>query len=466
MKVYSVFVLTLSLLLTRCMSSAQGASPAPITTGASPAFTTTQDYVSHFYPLWFSYHQFQHTSSDHNHLVGPDHISNVYQSVVAVNDDTLYASTFLDLRAQPVILTVPATTATYSLLTLDPYGDIFTSGIPALTPGTFALVGPGFSGTLPGGVTPITMPLNISVMIFRVDKFSAAGVDQTTEASTFRASLNMQALCDFENTSCPGGVAPDTTGGNTSIEPEILFATPFKLMADTGIATDPITFLQQLQTAVAAPNTPPLSPAEQTLSDTFNSLLNSTSNQSQLAAGARAAHAAIVSDYLKHTISGTQWIHFTNIGNWGDAFLDRSAITEFLQYSNGITTAAYYHTFNDANGSPLDGSTGHVYVLTFPAGQLPMAQRFWSLTAYTPRSIELINNPENTYVVASYTPGLTPNPDGSVSIYMAQTLPAGVPMANFLPISTAPFNIMLRVYGPEGNVADNTFVPPPISKLK
>jgi hypothetical protein len=48
------------------------------------------------------------------------------------------------------------------------------------------------------------------------------------------------------------------------------------------------------------------------------------------------------------------------------------------------------------------------------------------LTAYTPEAIELVPNPAQKYAVASYTPGLQPNvDDGSVSIYMAQQLPAG-----------------------------------------
>ena len=35
-------------------------------------------------------------------------------------------------------------------------------------------------------------------------------------------------------------------------------------------------------------------------------------------------------------------------------------------------------------------------------------------------------------------------------------------MANRLPIPAGAFNIMLRVYGPKGSVADNTYVPPGI----
>src|SRR5277367_6412035 len=118
----------------------------------SAAYVTTAAYVTQFYPLWFTYYQYQVAS--HNRMVGPTKISPLYQIVVAINDDTLYASTFLNLTAQPIVLTIPTTTTNYSILTLDPYGTVFDVGLPALTAGTFALTGPGVIGTLPPEVAP------------------------------------------------------------------------------------------------------------------------------------------------------------------------------------------------------------------------------------------------------------------------------------------------------------------------
>src|SRR5581483_1016922 len=307
--------------------------------------------------------------------------------------------------------------------------------------------GPGYTGTLPPGATPVALPLDNSLLIFRVDKFSGAGVDETAAADTFRSSLEIQTLSDYQ---------ADPSGGGTNILPVAAFAAPFKDAADNLIATDPILFLKMLQTAVESSFTPPLTPEQQELSDEFNLLLANGSDQADLAAGVQAAHQAILDDYLDNT-GPTNWIHFTDIGDWGDNVLDRSAIAEFIQYGNNISAAAYYQTFDDASGAPLDGSTAGGYVLTFPAGDLPQADRFWSLTAYTPNSIELIPNDSDKYEVASYTPGLQYNADGSLSIYMSQQQPAGVPAANWLPVSSDLFNIMLRVYGPEGSVAADTY---------
>ncbi|HEY2886687.1 MAG TPA: DUF1214 domain-containing protein, partial [Rhizomicrobium sp.] len=344
------------------------------------------------------------------------------------------------------------------ILMLDAYGNVLPASIPK-TPGSYALIGPGgFTGTLPAEVTSIAIPVNFSALIFRADKFSPTGENQITQADAFRRSLRSQTLNDYlENPS----------GGAARIVPEILLAVPFKTAADNLIAHDPIAFLVQLQRAVGSSNTPDFSPYEQALSDRFNSLFaNRSANESEFSEGAQAAHKLILDRYFTHTHwaapTPTNWIHFTNIGEWGNQVVERSSITEFIQYANNITAAAYYHVFKDTNGLPLDGSNPRGYVLTFPAGQLPEAMRFWSVTAYTPEAIELVANPADKYAVASYTP---PQPDpenGSVSIYMARELPAGVPMANWLPIPSGAFNIMLRVYGPQGTVEAGTYVPPGI----
>lgn len=86
------------------------------------------------------------------------------------------------------------------------------------------------------------------------------------------------------------------------------------------------------------------------------------------------------------------------------------------------------------------------------------------MTAYTPEDVELVWNLAKKYVVGSYTPGLESNADGSLSIYLSADPPHGKPLANWLPVPRGPFNVMLRVYGPEGSVADATYVPPPVER--
>jgi hypothetical protein len=474
--------LCLASALTACLAMVPGISPGGAQTVVDPdaiagnaaivsqlsPFDTTVAYVVQFYPLWFTYYQSQLASNRRNQLVGPNRISPLYHYVVAINVDTLYASSYLDLTAQPVIVTIPGNTppfpfTAYSILMLDPYGNLLSASIPK-APGSYALIGPGgFTGTLPTEVTSsVMLPVNFSALIFRADKFSPTGENQIKEAEVFRKLLKSQTLTNY---------LENPRGGATSIVPEIFFTVPFKTTADDLIAQAPIAFLRQLQRAVESDHTPSPSPYEKALRNRFNSLFgNGTVDRPEFRAGAQAAHELILDRYLTYTNWApipTNWIHFTNIGDWGNQVVERSSITEFIQYANNIKAAAYYHVFNDANGNPLDGTDQGGYVLTFTLEQPPPeANRFWSLTAYTPEAIELVPNPAHKYAVASYTPHLQFNNDGSLSVYMAQQLPAGVPMANWLPIPPGAFNIMLRVYGPEGTVKDppNTYVPPPIEK--
>lgn len=397
----------------------------------SDIFATTAKYVVNFYSLWFTYNQSQ-VGLACNRLIGPDRISPIYQSVVAINDDTLYASTFLQLADQPVIVTFPPTNTTFSLLTLDPFGNVFQSGIPEQANGTFALVGPDFNGALPSNATPIHIPYNTSSFIIRVDKYSPTGENQTSQAEMFRTSLSLQALCDYLNQPCTNGAPHDVTGGAPLILPEIAFATPYKTIADTLATRDPIEFLKQLQLAVQSTNTPPLPADEAALSKKFDGDFDEARKQ-EFSAATRAAHRLILERYLTHT-GPTNWVRFRNIGSWGDRVVERASITEFIQYGNDISAAAYYHVFQYRDGVSLNGGNRQVYVLTFAPGQIPEAKRFWSITAYTPQAIELIPNRIDKYVVASYTPGLKKNNGGSLSVYLSATQPPGIPTANWLPV--------------------------------
>jgi hypothetical protein len=437
--------------------SAAGTTARDASHDSADPFDTAFNYVVTFYPRWFTFLQTVQT----NRLVGPDRISPIYHAVVAINVDTLYASAFFSIKDQPVIVTVPSTNTVYSVLLLDEYGNAV-PGITAAQPGgpgaVYALTGPSWSGgTLPDGAIQIKPGVNNGAIIFRADKYVKNGnvyEDMRKEANNFRRNLCLVSLPQYQP--CPNA-------GLAEILPEVVFAVPYKGLAVALIANQPILFLKSLQTAVLSPTTQPLTPDEQALSDNFNAFFSDPSNWPQMAAATKAAHTDIDDNYLTTTLQGTNWVHFTDIADWvqPSQYLDRSSVTDYIQYGNNISAASYYHAFVDGKGIPLDGSA-HNYVLTFKQGRQPLVTRFWSVTAYLPLSIELVPNSANKYAVASYTPDLDTAENGSVSIVMAVKKPVGVPRANWLPIPKGPFNILLRAYGPEN--AD-TYVPPPIKVL-
>ena len=251
------------------------------------------------------------------------------------------------------------------------------------------------------------------------------------------------------------------------ILPSAAFEVPFKKIADRMVQKRPKMFLKELQAALAGQTTQPMTKAEKALSDRFDKLFAKPKRARQLAKGAQRAHKRILSNYHKNTLPRSTWINFENMGDWNRSFKgyrDRSSITEYVQYANNFSAAAYYQSFLDKNHRVLNGKN-HIYIVKFSKRQLPAVKRFWSLTAYVPNSIALVPNKANKYAVASYTPKLVKGRSGSVKITLAHKRPKGTPKANWLPIPNGPFNIILRAYGPQGSVARGDYTPPPIRIL-
>jgi hypothetical protein len=442
----------------RPMTAPATANQAPTDQANQQAYATTQNYVIRFYPRFMTY--FQSSNGVPNRLVGPIGMGPEYGVVVAINDDTLYASAFVDVSQGPQILTIPKPGTIYSLLTLDVFGNVFSTNIPSQGYGTYALVPHGYSGSLPANTTRVEVPYPTTVWIFRADKYSSTGQNLTTAAEAFRTALRLASLPDYLKN-------PRT--GRTTLLPLATLAYRMKAIADEQATTAPTGFLRYIQQAVAAPSTQPLDSSDQTLIQAFNNAFaNANAAQARgdygpinaIAQATRDAHALIVDHWLSHTDSN-RWIHFDNVGKWGTAYLDRASLNEYIQYGNDATAAKYYDAFTDHLGAPLDGSVVRQYQLTFSKDQIPDAQRFWSLTAYIPPGVTLVPNAARKWVVAGYTPGLKTNRDGSITIYIAPRQPVGAPRANWLPVPSGPFSLLLRVYGPQGNTS-GTYSPPPI----
>ncbi|WP_080635996.1 DUF1214 domain-containing protein [Salinispora mooreana] len=441
------------LLATPSYTTARSPSPdgAAIDGQTAHVYEVTRRYVTKFYPRWFT-HQQQRVLVP-NLLFGPDEMSPTFRSVVAPSDDTLYTSALIGVRHEPAILEIPDTAATYGVLITDVYGNIINTDISTTSGGTYAFTGPGWSGSLPPEVAQIALPVTNPLLIIRTNRFSSEGENQSALAEEFRRSLRMGPLLAYER-----GVLAETL-----ILPVTFWARSFKRDAGRLIRNNPIRFLRELQRGVRDIRTPPLTGDNRELADEFDKLLATGRFDEEFARATQDAQSAIIANYLDNT-DQNNWINFRNIGFWGREYLDRSSIAEFCQYCNGIDSSAYYNVFQGEDDRPLNGASGG-YVLTFERDQIPQSRDFWSVTSYISETINLHRNPEDKYVVASYTPGLETNEDGSISIYATPTPPPGVSTANWLPVPDGPFSMLLRVYSPEGSVADGTYVPPAVREI-
>jgi hypothetical protein len=428
---------------------------------ASSTYTTSLNYAIRFYPRFLTF--FQQNYARENKFTGPDSMGPRYGLVVAPNNDTVYGEAFVNLSQGPDILTIPKTNVSYSLLTLDVWGDVFDTGISGA--GTYGLVQRNWHGTLPSGVKRIVVPYVQSEWIIRADRYASNGRNTNKQATFFRNHIRLATLSDYKSN-------PST--GSTLVLPLAFFSPRMKAMTDQAITESPRTFFGELQKALHSSTTRPLTASDIRLSHAFDRVFavakaaaahGNYRPMSEITQAAVDAHTMIIDNWVTH-IGKTRWVYFNNVGAWGTKYLDRASLTEYIQYGNNVSAATYYDAFTDSGGVPLDGGVIPAYRITFTKSQLPQAKRFWSVTAYIPPGVTLFPNSGNKWVVGSYTPGLRTARDGSVTIYIQTTPPAKPLRANWLPIPKGSFSLLLRVYGPTGNTATGNYTPPAVKPYR
>jgi hypothetical protein len=433
-------------------------------------FDAAYDFTVRYLPRYQTW--LSQTVGQSNVLIAPKSpMGPEYKGVVAINDDTLYTSATTDLTAEPVVLTLPSYSYKYSIIQVNGYGTVLDTGlVPISTGGKFLLTGPNFKGTIPADFKNIIkVPENWTQLAIRTDKYYYNGTtykDVQVDASNFRTKIKLQTLSNYRK---------NPSGGATEMEDLSYFGTPMKTAVDLLVQGEPKAFLTSLELAMISPTTSPISNDDKFLIANFstrfaaakkNANNGSINELSDMCAGARSAHNDIIANWRFHFI-GNNWIHFNNMGDWGSNYLDRSSGNLYIQYCNNRQAAYYAQAFLDSNCNLLTGAGNKSYTITFAKDQTPEFERFWSITAYTPEDIELVKNPANKYVVASYTPGLKKNLNGSITITL-RTLGKNETTVdpNVLPIPSGNFSIMLRVYGPKGSALAGTYVPPVVQAAK
>lgn len=436
---------------------------------AASNFDVALEYVVRFWPRLLTYFAQLNsiTTGNKNALFGPEEpMGPEYKAVVAINVDTLYTSSTIDLTAEPLVLSLAPYPYVYSMILVNGFGTVLDTNLePTAQGASFALCGPDFCGSVPACLTRVNVPVNWFQLAIRTDKYynSPTGyLDVSANADYFRRCSQLRPLSTWL-------CNPNT--GFTTLLPLSDYGTSVKAGADLLINTEPLAVFRLLKEAIASPSTAPLYPGDLALSAEFNKRFQEaqycafpgkkTSLTFQLCSGGRQAWQRLINRW-KTYVGCTNWTHFNNFGDWKCAYLDRAAGNEFIQYGNTASAAYYADAFVDSQGRSLIG-VGPGYTITFAANNIPQYTRFWSITAYDAEFVELIDNPANKYNVASYTPGLLSNCDGSITLYVSHDPPANpYLLPNWLPVGLGVFSLLLRVYGPQGLALSGNYVPPPV----
>jgi hypothetical protein len=386
-------------------------------------------------------------------------------AVITPNSDTPYSFTWLDLRAEPIVLTVPAVEKKryYAVMMCD--GNTYNYGYigsraTGNDPGSYMVVGPDWKGEIPKGIKKVfTSTTPFSLVAYRTQLFNPEDMSNVIKVQD---GYQVEPLSAFLKQPAPAAApainfSPATTAG---------IKENFWSYLDTALEYVPETNMDKdIRAKLAAIGIGP--------NKTFNIKDLSPEHQKAIVEGMKAGDEKI-STFLA---SG-----MTNVNGWqigslpGDEahyngdWLKRSGTAKAGLYGNSAAEAVYPLTRDDGNGETLDCSKSN-YTITFPAGQYPPVNAFWSVTMYDGKSQYLIKNPINRYLINSpMIPNMKKNADGSLTIFIQKDSPGADKEANWLPAPNDTVYLVMRLYWPKTEkpsvlpAGKGTWAPPGIVK--
>lgn len=379
--------------------------------------------------------------------------------VTCPNQDVVYGLGFFSLDEEPVIIQVPDFGDRFWVYALydqrtDQFGEL---GKPyGSKPGFYLLVGPNWQGEKPAGVAAIIRSRTaLSNAIPRVF------MDDTPEDRVAIQSVLNQVVAyplkdyDGKLKNITWNEAPniDVPQSDTS-EGETKWVVPEK-------------FFDEFPAVLAA--VPPL-PGEEALYAQYRQLMNAAKADPELkkvlVETAIETDKEVIQQFFrwKHNgrPAGNHWNRSTNNAQWGVDYFNRTGTSRSNMFDNKPNETQYFYTDVDATGQPLDGK--NTYSVTFPQGQTPPVNGFWSLTLYNDRHL-FHPNELNRYSLGTKNKNLRYNADGSLTLYAGAKSQGEGKETNWLPAPDGAFSLYIRAYWGKQPILDGSWKPPAVQRV-
>ncbi|MFA6914947.1 MAG: DUF1254 domain-containing protein [Parachlamydiales bacterium] len=382
-----------------------------------------------------------------------------FTDVVRPNADTLYTALNYDVSNEPLIVSVPSSEGRYFLLPwLDWWTDVFTAPGSRTTGNDaqiFAIVGPGWNGTLPDKVRVYRSPTAFGLLIGRTQ---TNGKGDYEAVHKFQDGMQAVPLSSYGKPYSPpkGIVNPNQDMSSPPEQIDKMNAKTFFTIFTNLLKANPphendYPIIDQLKRIG-------IEPGKDFSFDTAPKDVQDALNAAPL-----VALKQIKEVFLNSGIKANGWrTNLTAIGTYGTDYLHRAGVAYAGLGANVIQDAVYPTAFSDSNGEPFNSD--RQYVLHFDKAQIPPVRGFWSLTMYDQRQL-FTPNPIDRYAIGDRD-NLIFNPDGSLDLYIQRESPGKDKESNWLPApSSGPFTMNLRLYWPKSNALDGSWVPPPVKRL-
>lgn len=379
--------------------------------------------------------------------------------VIRTNVDTLYSTAVLDLKSEPMVLSVPATDRYFQLQMLSLWTDVF--AVPGTrttgrnTARDFLVASPGWTGSAPADLEIIRSPTRYVWIIGRT---------QTNGPADY---ANVHKVQDrFRLTPLSAWGKGPYTPPRGIVDPTIDMKTPPPVLVDR---MDAAAFFgsfaellkDNLPNQVDYPMVQRMDRLGLKVGQSFDLNAQPAGVRQAIERGYADGKALVIAEGKKAAgVGGKGWIYTTRSGAYGVDYSYRAAVANFALGMNLPQDAVYPSLSTDGDGRPLDGANR--YVLHFDKDKLPPVEAFWSVTAYDAGGY-FIPNPLKRFAIGDRD-GLVLNRDGSLDIYIQADSPGADKEANWLPVAKAPFTLLMRLYSPRDQVIAGQWTPPPVSR--
>jgi len=377
------------------------------------------------------------------------------KAIQTPNSDTPYSFVGYDLRAEPLVFTVPKIDKNryYSVQFIDLYTHNF-AYLGSRTSGnngtTVLLAGPDWNGETPKGIDQvIRSETQLGNIIYRTQLF---GPDDLENVKKIQAGYKVQPLSAFLGQPAPPAAPPidfvkPLTAQQERTSPEFFEVLDFLLRYSPTVPSE-TDLMQRFGTLGIGPDktfdVDKLSPA--TLQAVKDGMADAWKEHDEQKG--RLDRGEITSGDL-----------FGTRDQLKNNYLNRMLAATAGIYGNTREEAVYPVLSLDSNGQPLSGA--NKYVVRFAPGQLPPVNAFWSLTMYEMPASLLVANPINRYLINSpMLPSLKRDADGGITLYVQNESPGKERESNWLPAPKGPFVMAMRLYWPKNEVLDGSWKAP------
>ena len=374
--------------------------------------------------------------------------------VVSPNSDTIYSRAWLDLRAEPVVLLIPAIEDDryYTFQLIDYYTNNFdyigtrTEGNDG---GTYLIAGPNWDGKIPHGIDDVFESTTDFIYILGRTQVLSDGDEENALAIMYQYELKTQS--EFL------GVSPPQSA------PDIDF---ISWDTNKGYGIDFVNYFNLMLTWSETP------PSEKQLFDDFEKIgikegetVDWTTMNSEIKDainnGAKTGYEKIESGIPNIGEFRDGWsltLAFGDADHRAENYLQQAVGAMLGLYGNTQIESFYPVALSDADKNPLD-ATKNNYVYKFDSE--PPVGAFWSLTMYDGKTKLLLDNSLDRYLVNSLI-DLQKNNDGSFEVYVQHESPGQDKESNWLPAPDGEFYTVLRLYLPGDEILNDTWTMPEI----